>query len=114
MCKYRTDWKPAIADQVNRTTDGNVKAIYGEMGNILSDPTRRLLYDTMRVTTKHKTSEFPGSTHHAPGMHHVIKNILNEQNLKAFPDIWSRAPKSKDVTHPLKVRFLGVFIKKRN
>ena len=95
--------KPAVDIQLGRVTDPGLRTIYQEMGNILQDPIRRVMYDTMRVTGQHKTSGYPGVTHHTPGMHHVIKTCVGEPNLKIHPEIWSRSPKSKDVNHVLKV-----------
>ena len=68
------------------------------------DTTRRLAYDALKVTTIHDTCQKPGTTHHLPGMHQVIKQVVPEGVLQRYPDIWSRAPKAKDVTHKLKVR----------
>merc|ERR1711990_18225 len=92
----------AVETQLSRVTDQPKKLIYQEMGSILADPLRRVMYDTMRVTAHHRTSGLPGTTHHTPGMHHVIKTCVGEQHLKIHPEIWSRQPKSKDVNHVLK------------
>ena len=86
-----------------RTTIQDQKGIYHEIGRLLGDPARRLAYDALRVTSVHDTVQKPGSSHHLPGMHQVIKQIIPDGTLQRYPDIWSRQPKAKDVTHKLKV-----------
>lgn len=87
-----------------KTTIQEQKGIYTEIGRLMTDTTRRLAYDALKVTTIHDTCQKPGTTHHLPGMHQVIKQVVPEGVLQRYPDIWSRAPKAKDVTHKLKVR----------
>jgi len=85
-----------------KTTIQEQKGIYTEIGRLMTDTTRRLAYDALKVTTIHDTCQKPGTTHHLPGMHQVIKQVVPEGVLQRYPDIWSRAPKAKDVTHKLK------------
>ena len=86
-----------------KTTIPEQKGIYTEIGRLMNDPARRLAYDALKVTTIHETCQKPGTTHHLPGMHQVIKQVIPDGVLQRYPDIWSRAPKAKDVTHKLKV-----------